>query len=204
MKLYYGDWFYVGIDAYNPKFKDVERRTEGYDITPKTVMYMLSAACDCAKQKGGDLQSALAQLSIRHRFMVFRGPEQNRPNFSDTAQPNYCIVFGKERVTQDNLYNRVKTIPMYTDYKIKQNIFSRPNTGKNYSIESVNLSDRKMFLTNADGNTIVVDPDNFKVMNSDLPGLGGDLLPVLEKIMTPVQFILIPPVRREEFFGKNR
>ena len=197
MQLHYGDWFYIDITTYSPGFEKVNRRAEGYDITPKSVMYMVSVAHDCAKQIGGDLHSALAQLSIAHRFMVFKKPGQQ--NFTDMA-PNYCIVFGKERVTFDNLFNRVKTIPMYADYEIKRNIFSRSD--KNYSIECA--WENKIVLTNAGGNTIVVDPDNFKIAHSDLPEFSGDLLPVLEKIMTPVQFSPIPPVRREEFFGKNR
>ena len=135
MILHYSDWFRVTISAYRSRFQKVDRYPEGCDITPENVMLMLTEARDQVKQIGGNLQSALVQLSINHLLKAFEKPGQKEPSIAKAAHPVCWVVFGKEKPTFNTLSNYIKTIPEYHDYLISPSVYSLNRAGENVNAD---------------------------------------------------------------------
>ena len=210
MQLHYGDKYDVSMQSHrsgldcNTGFGLLNQCLEGYDITPTKVMDMVENTRGCAGKMSENLQSALAELSIVHSVCAFSGPGQEYPVVSDDIRPYYYIVFSEKKPTWEHWINYINRIPVYKGYKIKDFSERHHNKkAKSWHISAIYDSKKEVSLS-CSGSIIAVNPYNFKVVHSDLPEVGGDLFSVLEKIMTPVQFIQIPPVRREEFFGPKR
>lgn len=217
MKLYYDSGYFQAIlGEERPGFEKVSGFMQGYDITAPKVMGMLTKAQDIANQSGGNLQSALAKLSICHKVKAFEKPGQKEPIVSKDIW--YYILFGKKKVTYNTLSNFIKTIPEcntyqiipYTEYggsmglgKYLNDVNVARQSDANWHVLNIYADDKKVTVKEYP-NVIVVNPDNFKIVHSDFPEFNGDLLPVLEEIVAPIQCSPILPEERENFFGKNR